>query len=314
MLYSPVGDLNIANIVLGGALFGGSVEEKTAFTLMDTYVDRGGNCVDTARLYANGNSEITIGKWLRKNPGKRDSVIISTKGGHPALDTMHVSRLNQRELEQDLDSSLQALGVDCIDLYWLHRDDTTQPPEEILAMMNTFIKKGKIRHLGVSNWHAQRIQRANAFAEKEGLSPIVGSQIQWSLAHPTPGVGDPTLVLMDEAEHTACVAAGVPVFAFSSQGAGIFSILHKGGMEALTNHHRKTYLNEVTLKRYEVACRLAKAHKVPIAAIVLAYIYADPCLSGHALIGPVSTDLLLDSIAHAELMLTPEEIGQLNGM
>lgn len=315
MLYSAVGDLNVAKIVLGGALFGGSIDEKTAFSLLDTYVDRGGNCVDTARLYTNGNSEATIGKWLRDDPQKRDKLILSTKGGHPAPEAMHISRLSEQELEQDLDGSLRALGVDCIDLYWLHRDDIAREPEELLYVMNKFVKKGKIRYPGVSNWHADRIQQANAFAVENGLVPFVGSQIQWSLAHLNrPPWGDTTLVLMNEREHAACVAAGVPVFAFSSQAGGIFSILQKSGMEALAAHHRETYLNETTLKRYEVANRLAAEHGVSIAAIVLAYVYADSQLSGHALIGPANTALLLDSISHTDFMLTPEEIGQLHVM
>ena len=120
-------DLQVSVIGLGTDYFGSTIDRKLSMQILDRYVESGGNFIDTAELYARWipggehQSEIFIGGWLRER-GLRDALIISTKGGHPKLESMNVPRLSKREIESDLDSSLRRLGVDCVDIYWLHRD------------------------------------------------------------------------------------------------------------------------------------------------------------------------------------------------
>jgi aryl-alcohol dehydrogenase-like predicted oxidoreductase len=130
-------DLHASIIVLGTDYFGSTVSREDSMRLMDHYLEAGGNVLDTAESYAcfvaggDHQSELTIGAWLRDR-GVRDRVIISTKGAHPKMATMHIPRMSKAEIQSDLDSSLQRLGVERIDLYWLHRDAPGYPVEEIL--------------------------------------------------------------------------------------------------------------------------------------------------------------------------------------
>lgn len=307
-----IGDLAISDVLLGSELFGTAIDEKTSFRLMERYLELGGNCVDTARLYGTGRSEETVGRWIRAARQAGKEVYVSTKGGHPRLESMQVSRISPREIEQDIDDSLRALGLDTVDLYWLHRDDLRQSPEEILSFMNDFIRAGKIRHFGVSNWRGQRILQANRYAAQHGLAPIVASQIKWSLAVPNAGVGDPTLVEMDETEYAVYAHRELPVIAYSSQGKGIFSLLEQGGEAALSESVRETYLNERTLRRFRAAERLSRQYGVPISSVVLAYIYANPSVSGHVLIGPINVPQLEDSLTNPDFVVSPEEMQELS--
>ncbi len=125
----PDTELQVSGICLGTAGIGSSIDRSASFSIMSTYVELGGTFFDTASVYADwlpgprSVSETTLGDWLAEN-GKRDQITLSTKGGHPDLQTMHVPRMSRKEIVNDLDASLRNLRTDVIDLYWLHRDDT----------------------------------------------------------------------------------------------------------------------------------------------------------------------------------------------
>ncbi|MDR0286247.1 MAG: aldo/keto reductase [Clostridiales bacterium] len=226
-------DLKLSRLALGTDVYGKEVPEEQAFKLLYEYIELGGNMIDTAHVYADWlpgekhSSEKTIGKWLKES-GKRQNLIIATKGAHPKLDSMDISRLSYAEIESDIDESLECLGTDVIDLYWLHRDDAGKPAAEIIESLNKMVKKGKIRYFGCSNWRVQRIEESNKYAEKAGLMGFSASQIKWSLAVTTPGaVEDKTLVEMDAEEYNWYEAHKFPVIPFSSQAKGFFTKLKK---------------------------------------------------------------------------------------
>jgi hypothetical protein len=118
----PKTDLHASIIVLGTDYFGSTVSREESMQLMDNYLEAGGNMLDTAEVYASfvpggdHQSETVIGEWLRDRR-VRDQVILSTKGAHPSLATMHVPRMSKAEIQSDLDSSLQRLGVEQVDLF-----------------------------------------------------------------------------------------------------------------------------------------------------------------------------------------------------
>ena len=89
---------------------------------------------------------------MDKHRGRRDDLVIMTKGGHPKMDTMNISRMSKEDMEYDLNLSLKALGIDCIDIYFYHRDDLSQPVSDLIGVMESFVKQGKIRYYGCSNW------------------------------------------------------------------------------------------------------------------------------------------------------------------
>ena len=169
----PHTNLDASVLCLGTAEFGSVVEDSVSEAIIDCYIDAGGNVLDTAEVYAawvpggSHRSEEFLGRWLRKRKS-RDGLILSTKGAHPRLDSMDKPRMSKKEVESDLNSSLQRLGVDHVDLYWLHRDDPGTPAEEILLMLEEFRKAGKIRYAGFSNWTQARAEEARLAAAKAG--------------------------------------------------------------------------------------------------------------------------------------------------
>jgi aryl-alcohol dehydrogenase-like predicted oxidoreductase len=193
----PLTNLNAAVLYLGTAGFGSALDDLGSVAILDRYLEAGGNVLDTAEVYAewvpggSHRSEELIGRWLRGRK-RREGLILSTKGAHPRIDSMHVPRMSRQEVEADLNSSLQRLSVDYVDLYWLHRDDPNRPVEEILLMLEDFRRAGKIRYAGLSNWTQPRAEAARLAAEKLSVPGFMGIQNQWSLAKAGRSKGDPT--------------------------------------------------------------------------------------------------------------------------
>ncbi|MBC8080046.1 MAG: aldo/keto reductase [Gorillibacterium sp.] len=305
-------------IALGTAELGTKLNRDESFRLLDAYADYGGNLLDTAQVYANwipgeiSLSEKTIGEWLHRKNG-RERVILSTKGAHPDLKTMNISRLSRNEILKDLDDSLRHLRTDYIDLYWLHRDDPSLPVGEIMETLNEQIRAGKIVSAGCSNWLPGRIQEAQQYATGQGLQAFSASQIHWSMAVINSEVmTDPTIVSMDDAAYRFYLKAGMLVMAFSSQARGFFQKVADGGLERLPDWVKATYYNEATMGRLDRARRLAKELNISIGAVALGYLTSQP-FAAVPIIGPQSMDQLADSMWAADVVLTSEQIAYLEG-
>lgn len=181
--------LRVSAFALGTAGYGTSVGKQTAFEQMDLFYENGGNLLDTARVYGDwapgtsGLSEKTIGEWMRAR-GVRDKIVLVTKGAHPPIDNMSVSRLGSQDIARDLEESLRHLQTDCVDLYLLHRDDTRIPAGEILSCLEQQAKQGKLRYYGCSNWTVQRMREARDYAAKHGLAGFCCNQICYGMAQP----------------------------------------------------------------------------------------------------------------------------------
>jgi aryl-alcohol dehydrogenase-like predicted oxidoreductase len=163
--------IKIAPLVLGGNVFGWTADQKASFEILDAFVDQGGSAIDTADVYSawvpgheGGESERVIGAWL-KQAGKRDKVVIGTKVG------MLPKRLGIKRdnIIAACEDSLQRLGIETIDLYWLHRDDETTDAEEYTAALESLLKAGKVRALGASNFKPARFGEGIAAAKKLGV-------------------------------------------------------------------------------------------------------------------------------------------------
>ncbi len=230
--------LKLPALTLGTANFDRHDNDEAYFKLLDRYVELGGSCIDTARVYCSwieggeDSSELVIGRWL-KSRGCRENIIISTKGGHPEAGDMSVSRLDPESLRYDLERSLECLGTDYIDIYFLHRDDEKIPVSEIMPVLNEFVESGKVRFIGASNWTTSRIEIANRYAEAHDMEPFRVSQINYSLAHSsTDTFGDPTLVCMNMWEYNWYRKHNFPVMAFTPQAKGFFAKFAKGDLSA----------------------------------------------------------------------------------
>lgn len=308
----PHTDLTVSRVALGSSMIGSRVGRDDSFALLDAFVEAGGTYIDTAHVYANwapgprSVSEKTIGAWL-KATGARDRLVIATKGGHPEPGQSHVSRLSPAEIVGDLDESLDFLGVDCVDLYWLHRDDLNRPAGEMLEVLNEQAKLGKIRYFGCSNWRPKRIREAHDYAAAHQLQPFVASQILWNLAVPNPGVVVWDHADMDDEAEAFYATAGMSVHAFTSQARGFFTKATAGGLDSLNPQLRHDFENPVTLARLERAQLVARDLGTTVTAVVLASIASRPFV-GVPILGCVTLDQLHDSLGDVDLTLSPETL------
>jgi aryl-alcohol dehydrogenase-like predicted oxidoreductase len=162
--------LMVAPWAFGGNVFGWTVDPATAFRLLDAFVDRGFNLIDTADVYPpgrpTGTSETIIGEWLAQGGGRRERVVIATKLGVPTADGQGTSRAYMRGA---VERSLKRLNTDVIDLYQAHVDDTSTPLEETLAAFDELIRAGKVRAIGASNFTTPRLAEALNISRARGL-------------------------------------------------------------------------------------------------------------------------------------------------
>jgi aryl-alcohol dehydrogenase-like predicted oxidoreductase len=179
--------LSISPLVLGGNVFGWTIDEKTSFDVLDAFVDHGFNAIDTADVYSSwaegnkgGESETIIGNWLKSRPGVREKVVIFTKVGSD-LGMPGKKGLSEKWITQAVDESLARLGVDDIDLYFSHWPDATTPYEETLGAYDKLLKAGKIRSIGASNLNAAQLDEALKVAEDRELPSYQVLQPEYNL-------------------------------------------------------------------------------------------------------------------------------------
>ena len=242
--------LRVSEIALGTMHFAtGKVPEEMARMEMDAFIDRGGNFIDTARVYGaswSGSanlplSEMAVGRWLweRKN---RDKVVISTKGAHPILTDKSRMRLHPDEIRSDLDKSLEHLRTTYIDIYFLHRDDVSVPVPDILETLDDERRKGKIRFYGCSNWTLGRMKEAWDYAKGHALEGFSVNQAWVCLPDINKDkISDKTLVPMDSKMYQWHSVTKMPVMAYSSIARGYLMRLRSG--KALSAHHTASYEN-----------------------------------------------------------------------
>ena len=166
-------DLKIAPLVLGGNVFGWTADKTASFAVLDAFVAGGGTMIDTADMYSSwvdghegGESETMIGDWLRTS-GRRDDVLIATKVG--MLPGEGGEKLQPARIAAAAEASLRRLGTDRIDLYYAHQDDDTVPQEAVLEAFGKLVDAGKVRVIGVSNFHAARLKSAVDAAKASDL-------------------------------------------------------------------------------------------------------------------------------------------------
>ena len=273
-------ELDLPALTYGTANFERLDSDEMYFELLDTYYNPGGRCLDTARVYCEwieggkDSSETVIGNWLRAR-GCRDEMIICTKGGHPPFENMEQSRLSREDIEYDINRSLEILGTDHVDIFFLHRDDEQVPVEEIMPVLNDLYQSGKTHFLGASNWTTARIEEANKFAAENGMEPFRVSQINYSLAHcSTDTFGDPTVVCMNLREFRWYSRNEIPVMAYCPQAKGFFAKLARG--ESAKNLPEGQFTSTANLARLARVKQLSEKENIPPAVIPLGYLNSQP--------------------------------------
>jgi len=329
----PGTDMKVAQIQLGTGDYGidpsmgvevkdysavRGVTVEAAFRQMDEYLDLGGNFIDTAIVYNDwipgerSRSEKTVGKWLAAR-GTRDKVYIATKGGiswegHTGFHAPPIN-LSAEMLNKQIPQSMEHLGIDYIDLYWLHRDERTRPVGEIMETLNENIKKGYVRYIGASNWLPDRIAEANAYAREHGLQPFIASQIEWSLARmfcPETPLDD--LPFMDEATYQFHKDTKLTCFAYSSQGRGFYSKLDQLGEDKLPDQQRDYYLNDRNRAAFKRIKKLSAETGYSVTDIALSFINSQYAFTGIPVVACRTHEQFVDTMKGADVHLTPEQV------
>jgi len=162
---------------------GWGTAKDEARKIYDAYRQAGGNFIDTANLYTMGSSEKFVGEFVR---GHREQMVIATKYSNAAPGNDLNAAGNQRKnMIQAVEASLQRLGTDYIDLYWLHIWDGMTPADEVMRAFDDLVRQGKVLYIGISDAPAWWVAQANTLAELRGWTPFVGLQIEYSLLERT---------------------------------------------------------------------------------------------------------------------------------
>lgn len=177
--------LRVSPLALGtmtfGKAHGWSADEDESHRIFDAYVDRGGNFIDTANMYANGTSEKLVGKFAA---GKRNGLVIATKYSLTlAPNDPNASGNHRKNMTRSVEESLQRLNTDFIDLFYLHYWDNRTPADEIMRGMDDLVRAGKILYPAISNTPAWEVSSMQTLAELRGWSPLVAFQMQYSLVN-----------------------------------------------------------------------------------------------------------------------------------
>lgn len=177
--------LRISPLVLGGNVFGWTLDARASHELLSAAFEVGITTVDTADVYSNwveghagGESELIIGQWLAANPGLRDRLTLFTKVGAPMGESGGLSR---QWILRAVEDSLRRLRTDYIDLYFSHYPDVQTPHEETLRAYESLILSGKVRAIGASNYSREQLDAAQTTASDAGLPSYGALQLEYNL-------------------------------------------------------------------------------------------------------------------------------------
>lgn len=179
-------DLQVVPLIFGGNVFGWTIDEDQSFEILDAFIDRGFNAIDTANNYSHwvegnkgGESETIIGNWI-KSRGNRNNIVLMTKvGGRFGYDTK--PDIQASNIKKQVELSLQRLKTDYIDLYQTHYDNLDTPVEETLRAYEDLIKEGKVRYIGASNLSPERLVESLDISRQKDLHAYVSLQPEYNL-------------------------------------------------------------------------------------------------------------------------------------
>jgi len=184
--------LRVSELCLGTMTFGedwgwGASKDESR-KIFDTFVEAGGNFIDTANCYTDGTSEKIVGELIAQD---RERFVVATKYSLPLRinekkNDPNGSGNHRKNLIQSLEGSLKRLNTDYIDLFWLHSWDFTTPIEEVLRSLDDVVRQGKVLYIGISNAPAWIISQANTIAQYQGWTQFVALQVEYSLIQRTP--------------------------------------------------------------------------------------------------------------------------------
>ena len=299
-----------APLVLGGNVFGWTLDEAKSFRILDEFVSAGFDFIDTADVYSNfipgnvgGESETIIGKWLQQS-GNRSRVILATKVGLSMGPDMQ--GLSKAYIFRAVEDSLRRLKTDYIDLFQAHRDDPDTPLEETLHAFAELIRQGKVRAIGASNYEAPRLREALEISKRENLPRYESLQ--------------PLYNLYDRADYegsleAVCRQHGLGVISYFSLASGFLTGKYRVAEDLKKGGARGGFVGRYLTPRGEKILRsldeVAASHKSAPASVALAWLMARPGMTAPIASATSSAQLrtLIDAV---RLELTPAALEALD--
>lgn len=309
-------DLSVSTLCYGTNMLGWLLDQDKSNAILDKFAELGGNFIDTARSYGDwspdapkGSSERAVGAWLKGK--KREDFVIATKGGHFDMRAGdYRNRVNAKDVESDLNESLGHLGVDTIDLYWLHMDNPETPVAELIDFLNAARDAGKIRWFGASNWTDARVLEANAYAKANGKVGFVAVEPFWGLAKPNEANATQQGYQLYFEDHGGKLKdAGLAIIPYCGQSRGYFGMLEKGE-DAVSDALKSFYDNPANKARFAAAQKVAQRHGATVSEVTLAYLMNQP---GQVIpiIGASSPARIEESVRAANVKLSAAELAEL---
>jgi aryl-alcohol dehydrogenase-like predicted oxidoreductase len=295
--------------MLGGNVFGWTIDAETSFQILDAFVDRGFNFIDTADVYSawkpgnkGGESESILGQWFTRS-GKRDKVVLATKvgfemgGGGKGLSRGYIVR--------EVEDSLKRLRTDHIDLYQSHTDDQTIPLEETLEAYRALIEQGKVTLIGASNYKGDRLRESIELAKRENLPCYQTLQPEYNL-YDRQGFEQDLQPVAEEFK-----LGVVPYFSLAS---GFLTGKYKSKADADGKNRGSRvmkYFDERGMKILKALGEVAQDTGAREATISLAWLLAQPTILA-PIASATSTDQLEGLLAAPDLMLSAEHLRKLS--
>ncbi len=311
--YSTLGrsGLRVSPLCLGAMTFGldwgwGS-DVAVSKRIIDAYLERGGNFIDTANIYTKGHSEKIIGDHVCSNSHRRDKTVIATKFmGNLFPGDPNAGGASRKAIHQQLHHSLRRLQTDYIDLYWMHFEDPFTPLDETMRCLDDLVHAGKVRYIGFSDTPAWKCVKAQMTAELRGWTPLIALQIEYSLLERT----------VEGAMIPMAIDLGLGVTPWSPLKGGVLAGKHtresaasgqKPGRGEWVNKH----LNDRSYAVVDALKSIAEqVHSTP-AAVSLAWVNSRPGVTS-TIIGARTLDQLNDNFKCFDVHLLPEHMARLD--
>ena len=305
-------DLRVSALCLGGNVFGWTCDEPASFAVLDTFVAREGNFIDTADVYSTwvpghvgGESEIILGRWMqaRKN---REHIIVATKVGSRMAGDPQKEGLSRKYIMQEVEESLRRLQTDYIDLYQAHYDYVEVPLEETLSTFNDLVKQGKVRAIGASNYNAQRLAEALRISDEHGYARYVTLQPHYNLAYRK----EYELEL-----EPLCLRERIGVIPYSSLASGFLTGKYRPGQNLPATPRaesvQRRYMNERGLSVLAKAEQIAQKYHVTIVQVALAWLIARPSITA-PIASATSVEQTRELLGAVDVKLNAEDLAELD--
>ena len=307
MKYRKVGKsgLKVSEISLGSWLtYGGTVEKEIAKKCITTAIDQGINFIDSAEIYARGEAEKVIGEFLKEETYDRKDLVISSKVFWPMSEDINRWGLSRKNIMTAIEGTLERLGIDYIDIYFMHRYDYMTPLKETVETLDDIIRNGKVHYWGTSVWTAAQLERANAVAKEIRAHKPIVEQPRYNMFSRFI-----ELEIMSVAK-----THGMGFSVWSPLAQGLLTGKYSNGIPAGSRGERsesiKNQLTEENLSKIRKLTEVAKSNEITLSQLALAWILRRKEIST-AIIGATKPEHVIENAKASDITLSKDILNQI---